>query len=91
MIADHLRTWDREHRDGPGPRIAVHPAGTPDGQIPELPGGRVIDKIHCRVTLSWPLSATAAEERWPRTWWGPLPLFLEPVLSVLTRGNGLEG
>ncbi|MHA7956293.1 methyltransferase, FxLD system [Streptomyces sp. L500] len=53
-IADHVRTWGREHRDGPGPRIAVYPAGTPNDQIPELPGGRVIDKVHCRVTLSWP-------------------------------------
>ncbi|AEW92911.1 MULTISPECIES: methyltransferase, FxLD system [Streptomycetaceae] len=62
-IADHVRTWDREHRGGPGPRITLYPAGTPDDQIPELPGGRVIDKTHCRVTLSWSPTATAAEDR----------------------------
>ncbi|MEW1659699.1 MULTISPECIES: methyltransferase, FxLD system [unclassified Streptomyces] len=56
-IADHVQTWDKEHRGGPGPRIAVYPAGTPDDQIPELPGARVIDKTHCRVTLSWPSTA----------------------------------
>ncbi|MEV4502589.1 methyltransferase, FxLD system [Streptomyces klenkii] len=63
VIAGHVRTWDREHRGGPGPRIAVYPAGTPDGRIPELPGGRVIDKDHCRVTLSWPSTATAAGDQ----------------------------
>lgn len=62
-IAGHLRTWDREHRGGPGPRIAVYPAGTPDDRIRELPGGRVIDKDHCRVTLSWPSAATAAGDQ----------------------------
>ncbi|WP_367138435.1 MULTISPECIES: methyltransferase, FxLD system [Streptomyces] len=61
-IAGHVRTWDREHRDGPGPSVAVYPAGTPDGRIPELPGGRVIDKDHCRVTLSWPSAMKAAED-----------------------------
>ncbi|MCC2276167.1 methyltransferase, FxLD system [Streptomyces sp. ET3-23] len=62
-IADHVRTWDQEHRGGPGPRIAVYPAGTPDDRIPELPGGRVIDKDHCRVTLSWPSTTTAAGDQ----------------------------
>ncbi|MEU5425587.1 methyltransferase, FxLD system [Streptomyces olivoreticuli] len=62
-IASHVRTWDREHRDGPGPRIAVYPAGTPDDRIRELPGARVIDKDHCRVTISWPSTATAAEDQ----------------------------
>lgn len=56
-VAGQVRTWDRERRGGPGPRIDVHPAGTPDDQ---LPGGRVIDKRHCRITISWP-AATAAE------------------------------
>ncbi len=58
--AGHLRTWDREHRGGPGPRITVYPAGTPDDRIRELPGARVIDKDRCRVTLSWPLTAASA-------------------------------
>ncbi|MFF3277214.1 methyltransferase, FxLD system [Streptomyces chrestomyceticus] len=63
-LAGHVRTWDRAHRGGPGPRIVVYPAGTPDERIPELPGGRVIDKAHCRVTLSWAATAetVAAQE-----------------------------
>ncbi|MDT0343052.1 methyltransferase, FxLD system [Streptomyces litchfieldiae] len=59
-VASHVRAWDREQRGGPGPRIAVYPADTPDDQ---LPGERVISKIHCRVTFSWPTAATAAEDQ----------------------------
>ena len=51
VLAGCVRVWDREHRAGPGPRIAVYPAHTPDE---ELPAGRVIDKRHVRVTISWP-------------------------------------
>jgi protein-L-isoaspartate(D-aspartate) O-methyltransferase len=55
-IADCIRAWGRElagkeHRGGPGPRVAVYPAGTPDDQIP---GGRIIDKKHSRISVSWP-------------------------------------
>ncbi|MBV9013096.1 MAG: methyltransferase, FxLD system, partial [Pseudonocardiales bacterium] len=45
-----IRTWDREHRHGPGARIAVYPAATPDA---DLPPGRVIDKKHTRIVISW--------------------------------------
>lgn len=55
-VATQVRAWDREQRGGTGPRIDVYPAGTPEEQ---LPAGRVIDKEHCRVTLSWPAAATA--------------------------------
>ncbi|MFJ6214508.1 methyltransferase, FxLD system [Streptomyces sp. NPDC092296] len=50
-IAGHLRDWADEHRGGPSPVIRVYPAGTPDDQVP---GGRVIDKVHSRISLSWP-------------------------------------
>jgi protein-L-isoaspartate(D-aspartate) O-methyltransferase len=50
-IAAHLRDWAGRHRGGPGPVIRVHPAGTPDDQVP---GDRVIDKVHSRISLSWP-------------------------------------
>ncbi|MGW1764488.1 methyltransferase, FxLD system [Streptomyces sp. NPDC002073] len=50
-VAGHLRDWARLHRGGPGPVIRVYPAHTPDAQVP---GDRVIDKVHCRVSLSWP-------------------------------------
>ncbi|UWE08702.1 methyltransferase, FxLD system [Actinacidiphila bryophytorum] len=50
-VADHVRVWAGERRGGPSPVIRVYPAGTPDGQVP---GDRVIDKIHSRISLSWP-------------------------------------
>nr|BFD93823.1 hypothetical protein KitaXyl93_51830 [Kitasatospora sp. Xyl93] len=54
-IAAHLvreiRVWDQEHRSGPGARFEVHPAGTPDDR---LPAGRVVDKTHTRIAISWP-------------------------------------
>ncbi|MGH3828765.1 MAG: methyltransferase, FxLD system, partial [Pseudonocardiaceae bacterium] len=54
-MAEQVRVWDRDHRGGPGPRITVHPVSTPDEGLPD---GRVIDKRHARVTISWP-SATS--------------------------------
>ena len=62
-LAGHLRTWSAEYRGGPGPRVAVHPANTPDDQLPQAPLRRVIDKKHSRVTLSWPTAATAAGDQ----------------------------
>ncbi|MCK1812730.1 methyltransferase, FxLD system [Streptomyces sp. XM4011] len=52
-VVRHLRDWDRDQRGGPGPRFTVHPAGTP---VPEHAGAphRTVDKIHSRVTISWP-------------------------------------
>ncbi|MEV6209545.1 methyltransferase, FxLD system [Kitasatospora sp. NPDC051914] len=49
-LAEQVKTWDHAHRHGPGPRITVSPAGTPDDQ---LPPGTVIDKAHTRLTVSW--------------------------------------
>jgi len=56
-VAEQLRVWARLHRDGPGPQFRVYPVGTPDAQMPE---GRVIDKKHSRITISWLQAATAA-------------------------------
>lgn len=50
-----IRAWDRVHRHGPGPRIDVFPAGTPDAEIGE---GRLIEKKHTRVLISWPSSSS---------------------------------
>jgi protein-L-isoaspartate(D-aspartate) O-methyltransferase len=50
-VAASLQDWDRRYRHGPGPVIGVYPAGTPDDQ---LPAGRVVDKKHSRITISWP-------------------------------------
>jgi len=46
-----IRTWDRDHRHGPGPRIEAYPVATP---VTGLSEGRVIDKKHTRVVISWP-------------------------------------
>lgn len=56
-VAEQLRVWAREHRSGPGPQFRVYPADTPDDQLPQ---GHVVDKKHCRITISWPQVATAS-------------------------------
>jgi len=50
-MAEQLRVWGRDHRGGPGPRIAAYPTGIPEDQLPE---GRVITKRHVRILISWP-------------------------------------
>ncbi|ONK13302.1 methyltransferase, FxLD system [Streptomyces sp. MP131-18] len=50
-FAEHLRVWDRDHRQGPGARFEVYPADTPDDHLTQ---GRVVNKRHTRVTISWP-------------------------------------
>ncbi len=59
-MAAQVRLWDRLHRQGPGPRIAAYPAHTPDDQLPD---GRVIDKRHVRITISWPRTGLPAAGR----------------------------
>ncbi|HEU0088741.1 MAG TPA: methyltransferase, FxLD system [Pseudonocardiaceae bacterium] len=59
-MAEQVRRWDRLHRQGPGPRIAAYPAHTPDDQLPD---GRVIDKRHVRITISWPSAGLSAAGR----------------------------
>ncbi|PIM71225.1 methyltransferase, FxLD system [Streptomyces sp. JV178] len=51
-LAEQIRVWSRDHRGGRGPSIAAYPAGTPDDRLPE---GRVINKRHVRVLISWPM------------------------------------
>jgi protein-L-isoaspartate(D-aspartate) O-methyltransferase len=46
-----VRTWDREIREHGYPAMTVHPAGTPDDQ---LPPGVVLDKPASRLVLPWP-------------------------------------
>ncbi|SDP96488.1 protein-L-isoaspartate(D-aspartate) O-methyltransferase [Actinopolyspora xinjiangensis] len=46
-----LRRWDRDLRGGPGARIEVFPATRPTS---ELPRGRIVEKAHTRVAVSWP-------------------------------------
>ena len=48
-LADQIAAWDLAGR--PEARLSVHPAGTPDA---ELPDGHVLDKVHARLVISWP-------------------------------------
>jgi protein-L-isoaspartate(D-aspartate) O-methyltransferase len=50
-LTEQVRAWDRDHRHGPAARICVYPAETP---VADLPQGRVIEKRHTKVTISWP-------------------------------------
>ena len=50
-VASVLRDWEANRRGGPSPVIRVYPADTPDDQIP---ADRVMDKVHSRISLSWP-------------------------------------
>ncbi|MER5301328.1 methyltransferase, FxLD system [Streptomyces lasiicapitis] len=52
-LAEAIRTWGKTHRSGPDPRITVYPAGTADDRVS---GDRVIDKVHRRISISWPLA-----------------------------------
>jgi protein-L-isoaspartate(D-aspartate) O-methyltransferase len=49
-LVEEIQTWDRDHRDHRA-HIEVYPAGTPDHH---LPVGRIIDRPHTRITISWP-------------------------------------
>ncbi|WP_150244684.1 methyltransferase, FxLD system [Nocardiopsis quinghaiensis] len=56
-MSEAIQAWDRDHRGGPGPTITAHPVDIPDEDLPQ---GRVITKRHCRLTISWPPSASRA-------------------------------
>ncbi|MEV7415370.1 methyltransferase, FxLD system [Streptomyces sp. NPDC089919] len=49
-LAEEIQAWHDGHR-GDRAHIAVFPAGTPDEH---LPVGRVIERPHTRITISWP-------------------------------------
>ncbi|WP_223125960.1 methyltransferase, FxLD system [Streptomyces sp. TRM68367] len=49
-LVEEIQVWHSDHRQHRA-HIEVHPAGTPDYQ---LPAGRVIDRSHTRVTITWP-------------------------------------
>ncbi|WP_155359055.1 methyltransferase, FxLD system [Acrocarpospora macrocephala] len=49
LLAEQIAAWDRAGR--PAPRLSVHPAGTPDA---DLPDGAVLEKKHSRLVISWP-------------------------------------
>lgn len=55
-VAERIREWGQEHRDGPGPRVELYPASTP---LQDLPGQAVITKRHRHITFTWPSMAPA--------------------------------
>ncbi|MFG2409541.1 hypothetical protein ACGFR8_35460 [Streptomyces brevispora] len=56
-FAECVRVWDREVRESGYPPMTVHPAATPDDQ---LPPGDVLDKPSARLVLQWPGRTPAA-------------------------------
>lgn len=46
-----VRDWDQHVRESGYPPMTVHPAGTPDDQ---LPPGDVLDKPSARLVFQWP-------------------------------------
>lgn len=61
VLADRLtecaQEWDRHVRETGYPAMTVHPAGTPDH---ELPTGHVLDKKSSRLVFQWPGSPADA-------------------------------
>ncbi|MFF8534476.1 methyltransferase, FxLD system [Streptomyces sp. NPDC015532] len=50
-FADCVRTWDQTVREIGYPPMTVHPADTPDDQLPD---GDVLDKPSARLIFRWP-------------------------------------
>jgi len=50
-MAACVRSWDQHVRGSGYPQMTVHPAGTPDH---ELPAGHVLDKTSSRLVFPWP-------------------------------------
>jgi protein-L-isoaspartate(D-aspartate) O-methyltransferase len=48
-MADLVVAWDRDARNT-SPRLQVHPADSPDG---ELPHGHILNKPHSRLLFTW--------------------------------------
>ncbi|MEU0693059.1 methyltransferase, FxLD system [Streptomyces niveus] len=46
-----VRDWDRNVRENGYPPMTIHPAGTPDNQLPD---GDVLDKPSARLVFQWP-------------------------------------
>lgn len=56
-MAACVRSWDQHVRGTGYPQMTVHPAGTPDH---ELPAGHVLDKTSSRLVFQWPGSQRPA-------------------------------
>ncbi|MFF9785040.1 methyltransferase, FxLD system [Streptomyces nigrescens] len=57
-MAACVRSWDQHVRGTGYPQMTVHPAGTPDH---ELPTGHILDKTSSRLVFQWPGRHSAAQ------------------------------
>ncbi|MEU3991760.1 methyltransferase, FxLD system [Streptomyces platensis] len=57
-MAACVRSWDQHVRGTGYPQMTVHPAGTPDH---ELPTGHILDKTSSRLVFQWPGQRPAAQ------------------------------
>lgn len=56
-MAEQIRAWGRDHRDGLGPVIAVWPQEISDHEpssSQNIAASSVVTKRHTRITISWP-------------------------------------
>jgi protein-L-isoaspartate(D-aspartate) O-methyltransferase len=53
-LVDQIRSWDAQHRYGPGPEFQAHLVGE------EVPAGFQIARRHSCFTVSWPGDPAAA-------------------------------
>lgn len=51
QLHDHIQTWDRDRRRGPGPDFTLYPAGI---AVPAPAVGRVFPKRHTQLVMAWP-------------------------------------
>jgi protein-L-isoaspartate(D-aspartate) O-methyltransferase len=58
QVAVQTKQWHENHRHSTGPAMTIHPAGTPDDQ---LPAGLHIRKRNSVVTLNWPTEEPTAD------------------------------
>jgi protein-L-isoaspartate(D-aspartate) O-methyltransferase len=49
-LYDHVLTWDRDWRHGPGPDFTLYPA---DAMVPAPAVGRVFQKDHTQLLMQW--------------------------------------
>jgi protein-L-isoaspartate(D-aspartate) O-methyltransferase len=54
---DHIQTWDRDRRQGPGPDFTLYPA---EAAVPAPAVGRVFPKRHTQLVIAWPAHSRSA-------------------------------
>jgi protein-L-isoaspartate(D-aspartate) O-methyltransferase len=57
QLRDHIRTWDRDRRRGPGPDFTLYPA---QATVPPFTVGRVFPKRHTQLLMAWPANGGSA-------------------------------